>query len=157
MMDKMTRERDLRILRSTLIVFSVGAIVGIGACYLYFALARRYPFLTVGCAMKQILHIYCPGCGGTRAVRALLFGQLGESLRANPIVLWGAGLLAVQYVRTIRALVRRDPACCRIPAWSWISVIVILLVFFVVRNVLLIGFGYDYLGDNLAFWENFRA
>ena len=33
------------------------------------------------------------------------------------------------------------------------SIIILMLAIFIIRNVLLIFFGIDDLGDNLAFWE----
>lgn len=37
---------------------------------------------------------YCPGCGGTRAVKALLRGHIGQSFLYHPVVLYGAVLYA---------------------------------------------------------------
>ena len=103
--------------------------------------------------MSRTLHLYCPGCGGTRAVASLLRGDLLTSLCCNPLVLWGIFLAAVQYMRALYALIRRDPDACGIPRWMWVSVIVLALALFVGRNLLLVFGGYDYLGDNLAFWH----
>ena len=154
MQNETEREYALRNLRMTLIVLTAVAVAGVGVCYLYFWLAPRYPILAPGCIMSRLLHLYCPGCGGTRAVAALLRGDLLTSLRANPLVLWGGILAVMQYVRVVRALVRRDPFACTIPTWSWVSVIVLALGLFVVRNLLLVFAGYDYLGDNRAFWAD---
>lgn len=152
MSNEIERERSLRTLRMTVLVLTGAALAGIGLCYLYFVLVPYFPILAPGCSMSRILHLYCPGCGGTRAVAALLQGDLLTSLQSNPIVLWLLFLAAVQYLRAIRALIRRDPDACRLPNWMWISVIVFLLLFFVVRNLLLVCGVYDYLGDNLVFW-----
>ena len=38
-----------------------------------------------GCLMKQVFHIPCPACGSTRAIVALLYGHLQESLIWNPL------------------------------------------------------------------------
>ena len=45
------------------------------------------------CLFHLVTGLYCPGCGGTRAVRYLLHGQLGKSLFYNPVVLYGAIVL----------------------------------------------------------------
>ena len=38
------------------------------------------------CAFHMLTGLYCPGCGGTRAVRALMHGRLLLSLRLHPFV-----------------------------------------------------------------------
>jgi hypothetical protein len=37
------------------------------------------------CPIHQYLHILCPGCGATRALAALLRGNLSEALRLNAL------------------------------------------------------------------------
>jgi hypothetical protein len=37
------------------------------------------------CPVYHYLHILCPGCGATRALAALLHGQIVEALRLNPL------------------------------------------------------------------------
>lgn len=48
----------------------------------------RYP-----CLFHLATGYYCPGCGGTRAIAALLHGQLFRSFLYHPVVLYGAFLL----------------------------------------------------------------
>lgn len=38
------------------------------------------------CWIWEHWHVYCPGCGGTRALMALARGQLGQALRYHPPV-----------------------------------------------------------------------
>ncbi len=40
------------------------------------------------CAFKRIVGIYCPGCGGTRALKAMLSGNFAASLLYHPAVLY---------------------------------------------------------------------
>ena len=39
-----------------------------------------------GCIWDRLLGIYCPGCGGTRALKAFLEGQFLVSLKYHPLV-----------------------------------------------------------------------
>jgi Protein of unknown function (DUF2752) len=56
------------------------------ACYL---LLRFPPYISSfypRCPIFIWLHIYCPGCGGTRALAALLHGRLGDAMHWNALV-----------------------------------------------------------------------
>ena len=44
------------------------------------------------CLFHLATGYYCPGCGGTRAVSALLHGQLLRSFAFHPVVPYGAAL-----------------------------------------------------------------
>ncbi len=45
------------------------------------------------CIFHQVTGFYCPGCGGTRAVLALVKGNMIQSFLYHPIVVYTAGLL----------------------------------------------------------------
>ena len=38
------------------------------------------------CPIHEFLHLQCPGCGGTRAVAALLRGHIAEAMQFNALV-----------------------------------------------------------------------
>lgn len=74
-------------------------IYWIGWCVLIFAASvvlfvrlLRIPVekYQVPCLFHSVTGYYCPGCGGTRAVRALLSFRLAESLRYHPLVPYAA-------------------------------------------------------------------
>lgn len=44
----------------------------------------------IPCVLHELLGIYCPGCGGTRAIISLLHGDIIHSLWYHPMVLYGA-------------------------------------------------------------------
>ena len=66
------------------------------------AVLLRYPPAAYNfyprCPLYVYCHLLCPGCGSTRAVAALLRGELREALRWNPLaaalvpllLVWGA-------------------------------------------------------------------
>lgn len=47
-----------------------------------------YGMLHMPCLFHWITGLYCPGCGGTRAVKYLLKGQLLTSFIYHPLVLY---------------------------------------------------------------------
>lgn len=48
-----------------------------------------------GCVVWVLFEAYCPGCGGTRAVNALLHGHFLQSLWYHPLVLYSVVLYCV--------------------------------------------------------------
>ncbi|MFO0607549.1 MAG: DUF2752 domain-containing protein [Polyangiales bacterium] len=74
-------------LRPRLQRLRAAAVVG-AAC----AALALLPFST--CLSRIVLRRPCPGCGMTRAVLALLRGDVAASLRYNPAALPGAALAA---------------------------------------------------------------
>ncbi|MFR1833570.1 MAG: DUF2752 domain-containing protein [Lachnospiraceae bacterium] len=50
------------------------------------------------CLFRLFTGLYCPGCGGTRAVQALLSGQIGKSLYYHPFVLYAAVVIGLETV-----------------------------------------------------------
>ena len=49
------------------------------------------------CLLHDVFHIYCPLCGGTRAVDAILHFHFPEALRFNPLVVTFLLLAAIWY------------------------------------------------------------
>jgi len=53
----------------------------------YFAVsALLLPWLMPTCPLHALTGLYCPGCGGTRAIQALLHGDPGRALAYNPLL-----------------------------------------------------------------------
>lgn len=50
------------------------------------------------CVFHLLTGLYCPGCGGTRAVRYLLKGQLGSSVQYHPLILYMAVIILAEFV-----------------------------------------------------------
>ena len=58
----------------------------------YLLLAKYTPFDLLSfvppCGIRVLTGFYCPGCGGTRAVRALIQGKLITSFLYHPFVMY---------------------------------------------------------------------
>lgn len=96
----------------------------------------------IPCMFVLVFGMYCPGCGGTRAAKALLEGRLLTSFFYHPVVLYGAVLylcfmltngLPLIGVKGVRPMKFRN-------GYLWAG-LVLIAVNFVVKNVLLFGFG----------------
>lgn len=106
-----------------------------------------------GCILHDLLFLYCPMCGGTRAVEALLHLDLIGALASNALV---PILLAVFLIIdgiALGRLLRGKEKIYRIPVWLWIVLGVSLVLYGVLRNYLMIAHGWDPTGDLGFFWQ----
>ena len=94
------------------------------------------------CMIHAVTGLYCPGCGGTRAVLALVRGKLLASFFYHPIVLYtavvGGWFLLSQ---TIGKLSRgRFPAVMHFkPGYLWIA-LALVVINCIAKNVALLCF-----------------
>lgn len=99
------------------------------------------------CLFRAVTKIYCPGCGGTRAVYLLLTGHPVLSFLYHPIVLYT--VFACVYIGARFAIdalippVGRKPFCLT-PVWLWVA-LAILLVNWGVKNFFLLALHIDLL------------
>jgi hypothetical protein len=87
------------------------------------------------CPTYALTGLYCPGCGGLRAVHALAHGDVGLALARNPLVVIGLPFVVWAYVAWVRRRVRGGPVTWfPPPALSW-ALAAAVVVFTVLRNV----------------------
>ena len=77
------------------------------------------------CMVYQQTGLYCPGCGCTRALSALLHGDLKASLHNNLLLIPGSLLVALLIAKP-QITLRRPVA---------ITIVVIIVTFTVLRNI----------------------
>ena len=78
-----------------LVIVAPFAVLAVCALIAWFVL--HYVTL-LPCPSYTLLHIYCPGCGSTRAVGALMHGDVLLSLRQNPAIVVMLLLAALYYL-----------------------------------------------------------
>lgn len=108
-------------------------------CYLLWRAVGR-PTVS-GCWIYSTYQVYCPGCGGTRALTALAHGHLLRSAYYNPAVPL-AGVTVALYLTT--QTLKRLRGCGRALHYSvrWPRTLAaVLLINCLVRNLLWLGFG----------------
>lgn len=113
-------------------------------------LQRIHIIPSIPCGLVYLFHIYCPGCGGTRALFSMLHGHFLESLYYNPAVLLGAVLILYYEVAVIVTLVKNNGKIYyhKKPTLVYIY-LTIVFGYAIVRDVLLLVPGIDMLGDIL--------
>jgi hypothetical protein len=105
-----------------------------GAAILYNFPPEQYHFYPQ-CPVFRYLHLYCPGCGATRALAALLHLRIAEALHYNALVVVLVPVLlayfAVGYWKSRRDEVFTWP---RVPALGLTALLVACAAFGVLRN-----------------------
>lgn len=116
----------------------LGAAAAAGAAFAVVAVVDpnepgHYP----PCPFLWLTGLYCPGCGGLRAMHALAQADLPAALGLNPLAVVLLPVAAVLWARwTVRAWTGR-PAPARKsahPAFMWLFLAVII-VYWAVRNL----------------------
>ena len=123
------------------------AIVVISAVYVHVFLKDTGEGAIV-CLFKETFFAYCPGCGGTRAVAALLRFDFLHSFIYNPTVIVTSVIFLDIDLRALVSVVKNDPKYIKsFPSKIFYIIPAVILVYFFIRNALLFGFGIDLLGD----------
>jgi len=103
-----------------------------------FYIAMNNPHLpgaTYECPLFAMTGLYCPGCGGTRAVYDLAHGDILGALAMNPLFTLAVpvlGVLWVRWVMRLRGVVLRD---WPFPTWAGIALPAVIVAFLILRNV----------------------
>jgi hypothetical protein len=94
------------------------------------------------CAFYSLIGLYCPGCGGTRAVYSLLRLRIFDAIKYNITVPFGAFVYIYYNVRAFIAGLKNDTEYFKNQKYPLCIVLVaVLLLNFVLKNVLLLFFG----------------
>lgn len=122
------------------IVGLVSLAVSIIAAFIF--LRFILPYLPdMPCFILKYFGVYCPGCGGTRALVHLLHGRILKSAWYHPLVVYGAGLyVAFMLSHTLRKL-HIIKTGMKFREGYLYSALVILVMNFLLKNILKFGFG----------------
>lgn len=116
-----------------LVFLAVGA--GLGAVYV---LLVRDILPQLPCLLYASTGIYCPGCGGTRAIKALLQGRFLLSLWYHPLIPYGA-VIAGGFMLTqgLHRLGFRKVRGWKFHSWYLYVSVIIIVCNFLLKNLLL--------------------
>lgn len=118
-------------------LFRIGLIflaAGIGTGAMYYGWFQRF-LPQIPCFFSEVMGIYCPGCGGTRAVEALLHGRLLQALWYHPLVPYGAFLFGgFMLTQAMKRLGVRGIKGWRYHNWYLYGAVALILVNFLVKN-----------------------
>jgi hypothetical protein len=122
--------------RAALLAAPVGVAAASALSLGVLALIQRSPVGLPGCPFHVLTGMWCPLCGGTRAVSALVSGDVVGALGLNAVVVLAVPLLLLEWGRWTVGRARRRPTAFLDVSGRTIAVVAaVLLVFAVVRNM----------------------
>lgn len=99
-------------------------------------LSHAVEMVSPGCIFRRLTGLACPGCGGTRAARALLAGDVWAACRFNLFLILSVLMLLAEYVREAAAFIRRRPMH---PGRTYIRIVQLYawcaVAWFILRNI----------------------
>ncbi len=139
------------------LVFAGVHLAVIGAVFLfkaYLALVSIPVVKLLGqCAFAKLTHLYCPGCGGTRAATALMHFDLLQSLKYNPLVLLLAAVFVYYDVQAFVNIIKKKDRVLKINAKLLYVTAAGVIIFFLIRNLLMVVWQFDLIGDLVGYWR----
>lgn len=124
-------------------LFYIGLAIfplGIAALWLYRRLINFMP--SIPCFFNTFFGMYCPGCGGTRAISALFHGKILLSIWYHPLVPYSALVyLGFMLTNGIHKLGIKKMKGWKFHMWYIWTALGIIIVNFIVKNILRLGFG----------------
>ena len=112
------------------------------------ALSMESGVEAVSCIFKHNMKLYCPGCGGSRSLVYLLRLDILRSFILYPALPYCAFLVLDMDVRAVISFIKDSPSAVRgFRLNSLIAVPVLIMLSFIIKNILLVCFGIDIIGD----------
>ncbi len=131
------RSREDELFLTGLISLAAGAALWA----LYYLWLRRF-IPRIPCFFSNVLGIYCPGCGGTRAVYELLHGRLLKAVWCHPLVPYGAVIYGgFMLTQGLHRLGVRYIKPWKFHNWYLYGAMAILVCNFLVKNLLRLVWG----------------
>jgi len=111
------------------------AVVALGAILLLRFPPAQYSFYP-RCPIHELLGLQCPGCGGTRAVAAVLHGHFIEAMNLNTLVTLLLPFAAAYGILCYSRLLQRKPLRWPEPPPAIIyTALTLATIFTVIRNL----------------------
>jgi hypothetical protein len=118
--------------------FAIAAVPPILAAAAVLFAERIYGAVSVfiaPCPSYTLFSLYCPGCGNTRSLAALLRGDLLSALRYNPAIPFAALLAAAFYIELVFWAFGRKHMIVPRNKIFWFTTAALFLVYYVMRNL----------------------
>ena len=91
----------------------------------------------IPCIFHRITKLYCPGCGMTRAIFALLNLNIKQAIRNNILVVLVMPFIVIYIINYAYIWInnlKKDPSKI-FPKWLWYTLLIITISFGIIRNI----------------------
>ena len=92
----------------------------------FFLLLSILLIFKIGCPIKLILHLYCPGCGITRMFLSILRLDFYQAFRYNPLV-----FILIPLILINKIFIKET----NIQKLIWWILLIIVIIFGILRNI----------------------
>lgn len=96
--------------------------------------AKKYFNIGISCTFYEILHVYCPGCGGTRMIIALSNLDFYQAFRYNPFLFVTSPILFVIYIQQSILYIKYERFSNYLDKFLIIYAVT-LIMFGIIRNI----------------------
>lgn len=94
--------------------------------------------LVMSCVFYDTTGLECPGCGGQRALKALLRGEFIEAFYFNPLIYLYLPMLILLSIGVVEVYIIKNEWFVkrfRMPSWFGLLFILVIVSFFIIRNI----------------------
>jgi len=104
--------------------------------FIYIYLFENFK-IAIPCVFHEITNLFCPGCGATRVIIALINFDFAVAIKQNIVLTFLFPLLAIYFLDKIVAwILRKKPKFADdIPNFVWYIFAIVLLLFGILRNL----------------------
>lgn len=128
----MKRDLETELYHLGLVFAAAGAVIGMVYC---FFLQGRLP--QIPCILSEVFGLYCPGCGGTRALTALIHGRILLSVWYHPLILYSAVIMGgFMLTQGLHRLGLKRVKGWKFHNWYLYGAVILLVVNCIIKNML---------------------
>ena len=130
----------LIILNSSLILF--------GVIYTLIFTFKKELIMDGACSFQERFRLYCPGCGGSRSLACFMRLDLINSFIYYPPITVSAIVLIDYDRRLLTSVIKgKDSYISNFKYYTFLLIPISIILTFIIRNILLLFFGIDTVGD----------
>lgn len=86
------------------------------------------------CPFRKLFHIWCPGCGGTRMVKAIFHLEFYQAFRYNPL-LFILLIMGLFYLLYMLIIYYKEKIVIKPSNKSIVFFIILLVIYMILRNI----------------------